>query len=120
MELTIIQQWLGIIVAAGAAIGVILGFVRWVVHNIVRDIKKDYLEGIKHELQPNSGKSVKDQVTRLEANQLKIKEELELIKKEFNDKLDTSSNELNKKIDEHNKGVHASIERLYQLIIEKL
>lgn len=120
MELTTIQQWLGIIVAAGAAIGVILGFVRWVIHNIVRDIKKDYLDGIKHELQPNSGQSVKDQVTRLETSQIKIHEELESTRKEFGEKLDDSVDELNKKIDRHNKEVHDSIERIYQLIIEKL
>lgn len=53
----------------------------------VRFLVKHYFEEIKHELKPNSGTSMKDQVTRLEANHKQHeKENIEINKKL--DKLD--------------------------------
>lgn len=112
IEITAVQQWLGIIIAAASVIGIIGGLFRWII--------KYYLNDIKHELQPNSGKSIKDQVTRLESSQTKIHEELESTRNNFGEKLDQTEKNLNEKIDRHNKEIHDSIEGLYKLIIEKL
>lgn len=120
MEISIIQQWFGIITAGAAIIGIVLGFLRWIVSNIVRDIKKNYLDEIKHELQSNSGTSVKDQVTRLETNQIKISVDLESTKNEVENKIQDTQDRLHEKIDANHKEVHESVERIYQLIIQKL
>ena len=50
-----IEQWAGFIVSAITIAAAFVGSVRWLV--------KHYLS----ELVPNSGKSIKDQITRLEA-----------------------------------------------------
>lgn len=52
---------LGLVVSAGTVISMAALGVRWLV--------KHYFDDIKHELKPNSGSSMKDQVTRLEARQ---------------------------------------------------
>ena len=112
IEITAVQQWLGVIIAAASVIGIVGGLFRWII--------KHYLNDIKHELQPNSGKSIKDQVTRLESNQTLIHQELESTRDGFNKKLDSTEQSLNDKIDKHNKEIHDSIEGIYKLIIEKL
>ena len=43
----------------------------------VRWLVRHYFEEIKKELKPNSGSSIKDQVTRLEKNQEKMEEKIE-------------------------------------------
>jgi len=50
---------LGIVISVGTIISITALGVRWLV--------KHYFEEIKKELKPNSGTSLKDQVTRLEA-----------------------------------------------------
>jgi hypothetical protein len=50
----------------------------------VRWLVKHYFDEIKHELKPNSGQSIKDQVTRLES---KVSE-AEATRKEMNKKID--------------------------------
>jgi hypothetical protein len=50
---------LGIVISVGTIISITALGVRWLV--------KHYFEEIKKELKPNSGSSMKDQVTRLEA-----------------------------------------------------
>jgi F0F1-type ATP synthase membrane subunit b/b' len=66
------------------SITVVLGAgVRWVI--------KKYLQDMLHELKPNSGQSIKDQVTRLEKNFLQIEhqqKEADLLRKEMNKKID--------------------------------
>lgn len=52
---------LGLIVSAGTVISMAALGVRWLV--------KHYFDDIKHELKPNGGSSLKDQVNRLEARQ---------------------------------------------------
>ena len=52
---------LGLIVSAGTVISMTALGVRWLV--------KHYFDDIKHELKPNGGSSLKDQVNRLEARQ---------------------------------------------------
>lgn len=49
---------LGIVISAGTIISISALGVRWLV--------KHYFDEIKKELKPNSGSSIKDQVTRLE------------------------------------------------------
>ena len=112
IEITVVQQWLGIIIAAASVIAIFGALIRWLV--------KNYLMNINYELQPNSGKSMKDQVTRLETSQIKIHQELQSTKTDLNEKLDQTEKNLNEKIDRHNKEIHDSIESIYKLIIEKL
>jgi hypothetical protein len=54
----------------------------------VRWLVKHYFDEIKAELKPNSGSSIKDQVTRLETTQIKLEE-----------KMDSQHNALQAKID---------------------
>jgi ribosome recycling factor len=53
-----IQDWAGMILTVLSIIGIVGVGVRWIV--------KKYVEDILSELKPNSGSSMKDQVTRLE------------------------------------------------------
>ena len=53
-----IQDWAGLILTVLSIIGIVGVGVRWIV--------KKYVEEIMSELKPNSGSSMKDQVTRLE------------------------------------------------------
>lgn len=66
------------------SITLILGAgVRWVI--------RKYLQDMLHELKPNSGQSIKDQVTRLEKNFKQIEHqqsEADLLRKEMNKKID--------------------------------
>ena len=52
------QDWSGLILTILSIIGIVGAGVRWIV--------KKYVEDIMSELKPNSGSSMKDQVTRLE------------------------------------------------------
>jgi ribosome recycling factor len=52
------QDWAGLILTVLSIVGIIGVGVRWIV--------KKYVEDIVSELKPNSGSSMKDQVTRLE------------------------------------------------------
>jgi hypothetical protein len=66
------------------SITLILGAgVRWVIRR--------YLQDMLHELKPNSGSSIKDQVTRLEKNFKQIEHqqsEADILRKEMNKKID--------------------------------
>jgi hypothetical protein len=66
------------------SITVVLGAgARWVI--------RKYLQDMLHELKPNSGQSIKDQVTRLEKNFLQIEhqqKEADILRKEMNKKID--------------------------------
>lgn len=102
------QEWVPLTVGIITIITAVGAFVRYVVRNYLRQ----EFEVIKHELQPNSGKSLKDQVTRLEATQKQMQEEqTEHIKaqREEENKIDSRIDKIEKKID-----------RLYEIIIDKL
>lgn len=71
-----IESWIGIIVGLSTIITSAGLGVRWLV--------KHYFDEIKHELKPNGGSSIKDQVNRLEKD---IKE-AETLRKEMNKKID--------------------------------
>lgn len=53
-----IQDWLGLTLTALSIIGIVGVAARWIIMK--------YVEQILSELKPNSGSSIKDQVTRLE------------------------------------------------------
>jgi hypothetical protein len=61
----------GLIIGLSTVITVASAGVRWLV--------KHYFEEIKSELKPNSGTSLKDQVTRLEAQHEKLDKKVDLI-----------------------------------------
>lgn len=71
-----IESWIGIVVGISTILTSIGLGVKWLV--------KHYFEEIKHELKPNSGQSIKDQVTRLE----KEMKEADIKRKEMSDKID--------------------------------
>ena len=58
------QDWAGFILTVISILGVVGVGVRWIV--------KKYVEEIMSELKPNSGSSMKDQVTRLEDKMDKV------------------------------------------------
>ena len=64
-----------------AIVGLIIGFstVVTVAAVGVRWLVKHYFEEIKSELKPNSGTSLKDQVTRLEAQHVKLESKVDKI-----------------------------------------
>jgi len=75
-----IESWIGIIVGITTIITSAGLGVRW--------LTRHYFDEIKSELKPNSGSSMKDQITRLEAKQ-----------QELENKMDSQHNKLEKKID---------------------
>jgi len=64
-----IESWVGIIVGISTIITSAALGVRW--------LTRHYFAEIKAELRPNSGTSLKDQVTRLEANHEKLETKLD-------------------------------------------
>lgn len=85
-----IESWIGIIVGITTIITSAGLGIRW--------LTKHYFEEIKHELKPNSGQSLKDQVTRLESQH----------------------GELKNKIEENHAQLTNKIEDIYKLIIDTL
>lgn len=67
---------LGIVISVGTIISIAALGIRWLV--------KHYFDEIKAELKPNSGSSIKDQVTRLEKQMVESQEQ----RKEANKKID--------------------------------
>jgi hypothetical protein len=76
---------LGISISIATVITLVASGVRW--------LTKHYFEEIKKELKPNSGSSLKDQVTRLERDILDLKEQNSEGEK-FHEKLDTKIDKL--------------------------
>jgi hypothetical protein len=63
------QMILGIVISVATVVTIFAGFTRWLV--------KHYFTDIKNELLPNSGTSIKDQVTRLESKTDKLEEKID-------------------------------------------
>jgi hypothetical protein len=63
------QMILGIVISVATIVTIFAGFTRWLV--------KHYFTDIKNELSPNSGTSIKDQVTRLEIKTDRLEAKLE-------------------------------------------
>jgi hypothetical protein len=60
-----VESWIGIFVGISVIISSAAMGIRWLV--------KHYFQEIKHELKPNGGSSLKDQVNRLELDILDLK-----------------------------------------------
>jgi replicative DNA helicase len=85
------QEWVPIAVGVITILASIGAVIRYVIKNYLRQ----ELFVIKHELQPNSGSSMKDQVTRLEANQ----ERITATQKEDSERFDHKLDKLEDKVD---------------------
>lgn len=68
------------IILVGAFLTTIGAGIRW--------LTKHYFDEIKAELKPNSGSSIKDQVTRLEKRQEEIEKKIETQHSKLEDKID--------------------------------
>jgi hypothetical protein len=79
-------EWLGVVLTITGLIASIGAGIRFLV--------KHYFEEIKHELKPNSGTSMKDQVTRLEERQKEIAERQHEDDLKFENRLDKLENKL--------------------------
>lgn len=86
------QEWVPVTVGIISIITAIGAFIRYIIKNYLRQ----ELHVIKHELQPNSGSSMKDQVTRLEANQIAITETQKADSERFDHKLDKLEDKVDK------------------------
>lgn len=71
-----IQDWLGLTLTSLSILTIIGVAVRWIIRH--------YLKDVVHELKPNGGSSLKDQVNRLE---IKV-QEADLKRKEMSNKID--------------------------------
>ncbi len=71
-----IESWIGILVGISTIISASAMGVKWLV--------KHYFDDIKHELKPNGGSSLKDQVNRLE----KEIKEAEIKRQDMSEKID--------------------------------
>lgn len=90
-----IQALIGIVLGISAVVGVVLAFLRF----YIKQFAKQELEDIRHELKPNSGSSMKDQVTRLEENQKRITETQKADSERFDHKLDKLEDKVDKMFD---------------------
>jgi len=72
----LVQDWAGLILTTLSIVALMVGGVKFLV--------KHYFDEIKAELKPNSGSSLKDQVTRLEMRT----NEADQMRREMNEKLD--------------------------------
>lgn len=90
-----IAEWqgiLGLIIGVAAVAGIVFTILRF----YIKAFAKQELEDIRHELKPNSGSSMKDQVTRLEANQKQITETQKVDSERFDHKLDKLEDKVDK------------------------
>jgi hypothetical protein len=71
-----VLDWSELIIATLTIVALIAAGIKWLV--------KHYFQEIKAELKPNSGSSLKDQVTRLEEKS----KEAEIVRRSMNEKLD--------------------------------
>lgn len=98
------QEWqtiVALIIGVASIAGIIFGIIRFYIRVFARQELEEQLKDIRHELQPNSGQSIKDQVTRLEAGHEDIKKE--------NINMDKKLDKLEEKID-----------KVFDIIIDKL
>lgn len=87
-----VGDWVGIIVGIIAIATGFAALIRYIAKNALRA----ELEEIKHELKPNSGSSIKDQVTRLENNQAEITKTQIADSEKFDQKLDKLETKVDK------------------------
>ncbi len=85
MPWEVFQMILGISISIATVITLVASGVRW--------LTKHYFDEIKKELKPNSGSSLKDQVTRLEHDVLDLKSQ-NVKGEEYHEKLDNKIDRL--------------------------
>ena len=98
------QEWqtiVALIIGVASIAGIIFGIIRFYIRVFARQELEEQLKDIRHELKPNSGQSIKDQVTRLEAGHADIKKE---------------NDQINKKLDK----LEEKIDKVFDIIIDKL
>jgi hypothetical protein len=81
-----IQEWqaiIAIIIGIAGVAGILFAILRF----YIKAFAKEQFEEIRHELKPNGGSSIKDQVTRLETDVIHLKEQNER-GEQFHEKLD--------------------------------
>ena len=88
MDITFV---IGLTVGLLTIAGVLIAGVRWLVHH--------YFEEIKHEMKPNSGASMKDQITRMDEKIIIMEKNQEELKQD-------------------NKDMDANITRIYNTLID--
>lgn len=74
-----VQEWqtvISLILGVAAVAGVVFTILRF----YIKAFTKQELEDIKHELKPNGGSSMKDQVTRLEKSVATLEQEHKLLR----------------------------------------
>jgi hypothetical protein len=87
-----IEEWqaiIAIIIGVSAVAGIIFGILRF----YIKAFAKEQFEEIRHELKPNGGSSIKDQVTRLETDVIHLKEQNER-GEQFHEKIDSKIDRL--------------------------
>lgn len=84
-------DWVGLTVGIIAIATAFATLIRYIARNALAQ----ELEDIKHELKPNSGSSIKDQITRLEKNQADITKTQVEDAKRFDTKLDALEHKVN-------------------------
>jgi hypothetical protein len=94
-------EWIPVLVGVVALLTAVIAAMRFLIKYHV----KESMEDIKHELKPNGGSSIKDQVTRLELKQLEIAER----QHEDDEKFDKRLDKLESKVDD-----------VLKIVIEKL
>ena len=94
-------EWIPIILGILGILTAILAAVRF----FVRYHVKEGMQDIRHELRPNGGSSIKDQVTRLEAKQI------EIANKQHEDDL-----RFDKRLDK----LESKVDDVLKIVIEKL
>jgi len=94
-------EWVPVILGILGILTAILAAVRF----FVRYHVKEGMQDIRHELRPNGGSSIKDQVTRLEAKQI------EIANKQHEDDL-----RFDKRLDK----LESKVDDVLKIIIEKL
>jgi hypothetical protein len=85
--MTVVESMLALVISISTIITSAALGVRW--------LTKHYFNEIKHELKPNGGSSLKDQVNRMESDICELKNQ-NLKGEEYHEKLDNKIDELTK------------------------
>ena len=83
-------EWIPVLVGVVALLSAVIAAMRF----LIRYHVKESMEDIKHELKPNGGSSIKDQVTRLEAKQKEIADRQHEDDIKFEHRIDKLENKL--------------------------
>jgi hypothetical protein len=88
-----IEEWqsiIGIIIGVSAVAGILFAILRF----YIKTFAKEQFDEIRHELKPNGGSSIKDQVTRLEEKQKEIAQRQHEDDVKFEQRIDKLENKI--------------------------